>query len=511
MIEGRHRQEILSRGIFVWEDDPVSGGPLVKVNAPSRPRRGLSFLIEDADPVPPSLYSPGDKRFSYWAAVEGLTRSINFWGKILASLKLAESWQNGSRQIRVRINSLKEPNCYYSRDRIEFGVAKQGEKVTRLSDSPETVARLVGHAVLDILRPELWDALLDEVAAFHSSFATISGILSTLQLETYRKAIIRETGGYLHHPSRLTGAAEHFGDRGLRDVFTAFYYEDPVRLPPNAPPHILSSEPHSFSQIFSGASVQALSAMFRASDLSAKDLLTVTVDFGTLLADAVRRCELRARFFSSVARALLEAERERYGGRYRQSLEAAFVGRGILPLTSQGTPPSFEPTQWIPLESDEWRFQLLEQLRNMDPTLFEKLVGDVLGKLNFEEVEHKGRSGDEGIDLVCLRKSDFQTDRFFVQCKRYSAKITAEQVRDFRGALGGRGERGIFVTTSSFTGPAISEAKREGLAPLSLIDGRKFCDILRDLGLGVNSKQVTVVSLDPAGLGALGEPTAKSD
>jgi restriction endonuclease Mrr len=198
---------------------------------------------------------------------------------------------------------------------------------------------------------------------------------------------------------------------------------------------------------------------------------------------------------------MLELDGERYAGKYQQSLQTAFVGRGILPLGPQtGQPPVEEKTErWIPLENDEWRKELLVVLRNMDPGLFEKLVGEILKKLKFEDVEVKGQTGDGGIDLVCLRKSDFQTDRYYVQCKRYSGKISAEQVRDFRGALSGRGERGIYVTTSSFTKQANAEAKREGLAPLSLIDGLKLCELLQELG--VRSKQVTLVSIDPDGLG----------
>jgi hypothetical protein len=126
--------------IFVWEDDPGSGGPLVQVAAPAYPRRDLSFLIDDAGSVPPALYSPGDERFSYWAAIEGLTRSVNFWAKILAKLKIEQKWQSGSKQIKVGIRSLDDLNSIYSRDRIELGFRKQATRlyasVTVLKRSP---------------------------------------------------------------------------------------------------------------------------------------------------------------------------------------------------------------------------------------------------------------------------------------------------------------------------------------------------------------------------------------
>jgi Restriction endonuclease len=510
--------------IFVWEDDPGSGDPLVQVAAPAYPRRGLSFLIDDADPVPPALYSPGDERFSYWAAIEGLTRSVSFWAKILTTLKIEQKWQNGSKQIKVGIRSLDDLNSFYSRDRIELGFRKQDDAVIRLCDSPETVAHDLGHAVLDILRPDLWNAAFHEAAAFHESFASVSEVLSTLQLESYRRAIIRETGGYLHHASRLTRSSEQLGDairkvtpdavpsRGVREIFTPFLYEDPLKLFPSSPWQMLSSEPHSFGRIFSGALIQVLSAMFRSSDLSSQSLLAVTVDMGILLAGAAQICELTTDLFSSVARALLEVDKSRYGGRYSESIRAAFVGRGILSISSGKTHPSSrgESTDWLPLESGAWKVQLLEHLRSMDPTLFEKLFRHILKELHFEEVEHKGQTGDGGIDLVCMRRVDFQVDRYYVQCKRYSKKITSPQIRDFKGALRGRGERGIFVTTSSFTDDALFEGKREGVPPLSLIDGQKLCDILQRLNLGVKSKTVTLVSADPASLDVIKAVTSES-
>src|ERR1043165_5479003 len=135
--------------ISVWEDDPASGGQLVKVPMPTTPKSGLSFVIEDAIPVPPALYPRGDERFSYWAAVEGLTRSIGFWNRILRSWKIEQKWQNRSKKIKVRIRSLDDLNAFFDyKDCIEFGHSKQNGTTIWLSDSPQIVAHVVGHAVL---------------------------------------------------------------------------------------------------------------------------------------------------------------------------------------------------------------------------------------------------------------------------------------------------------------------------------------------------------------------------
>jgi hypothetical protein len=531
----------MSAKISVWEDDPGSGGPLVTVRAPALPKSGLAFAIEDVRAPPPDLYPPGNERFSYWAAVEGLTRSIGFWSRILTSLNIDRKWQNRSKRLKIRIRSMHDLNAFYSRDSIEFGYSEQDGVTISLCDSPEVIAHSVGKAILDTVRPELWDAASDEVAAFHESFASASEVLSTLQLESYRKAIIKETGGYLHHASRLTRSSEQLGDAirkisptavpsvGVKEIFTPFLYQDPSKLFPSSPSNNLSSEPHSFSRVFAGAFIQTLSAAFRSTDLSPESLLKITFDMGVLLVGAVRICPIAAAFFSSVAGAMLGIDKEQFGGRYEEYIRSAFVERNILstsgvrkpaktdkkgssppPAPAVEAPPPSEG-EWIATGDERWQLALLEHLRKMDPTQFEKLFGIVLERSGFKDVQHLGRTGDGGIDLVCIRERDFDVDRYYVQCKRYVNKITSPQIRDFKGAMSGRGDRGMFVTTSSFTEDADIEAKREGTKPLSLIDGVKLCNRLLDLKLGIKSKEVTFVLLDLVGLDNLRFETAYDD
>lgn len=77
----------------------------------------------------------------------------------------------------------------------------------------------------------------------------------------------------------------------------------------------------------------------------------------------------------------------------------------------------------------------------------------------------------------------------YFQCKRYRGTVTAGAVRDFRGAMVGRGEKGLLITTGSFTKDAQNEANRDGAPPVELIDGEHLCDLLKDYGLGVTVKQ----------------------
>ena len=96
-----------------------------------------------------------------------------------------------------------------------------------------------------------------------------------------------------------------------------------------------------------------------------------------------------------------------------------------------------------------------------------------------------GKSGDGGIDGVGVYRLSLVSFPVYFQCKRYKGTVTAGAVRDFRGAMVGRGEKGLLITTGSFTRDAQSEANRDGAPPVELIDGDRLCDLLKEYALGV--------------------------
>src|SRR6201999_526490 len=138
-----------------------------------------------------------------------------------------------------------------------------------------------------------------EVPAFHESFGDMSAMLTELQLESVRTAVIAATGGKLARASRLSRLRAQLGwairevapdavDRDcLRNAANSFFYRDPVSLPPSAPANQLSSEPHSFSRVFTGAFLSGLAGMYTASAKGQAALQKVSVDLGTLLINAV--------------------------------------------------------------------------------------------------------------------------------------------------------------------------------------------------------------------------------
>jgi len=145
-----------------------------------------------------------------------------------------------------------------------------------------------------------------------------------------------------------------------------------------------------------------------------------------------------------------------------------------------------------------WRDELLDILLNMEPSAFERLVQRLLRESGFIQVEVTGRTGDGGIDgKGIMRLSGLLSFHVIFQCKRYKGSVTVSQVRDFRGAMVGRADKGLLVTTGNFTQDAVREATRDGAPAIDLIDGDQLVDKLKELELGVRVKVIEVEQVTP--------------
>jgi len=147
----------------------------------------------------------------------------------------------------------------------------------------------------------------------------------------------------------------------------------------------------------------------------------------------------------------------------------------------------------------DWESELLTILQGMDPTAFERLCQRLLRESGFTEVEVTRRSGDGGIDgHGIIRIGGLISFPVLFQSKRYAGNIGPDVVRDFRGAMMGRADKGLIITTSGFTREARREATRDGAPPVDLIDGQLLAKKLKELGLGVSVTTRTVedVSID---------------
>jgi len=172
-----------------------------------------------------------------------------------------------------------------------------------------------------------------------------------------------------------------------------------------------------------------------------------------------------------------------------KDIQASLPTRHIKPIAvddeTEIVPPTEQPTDTSGTRS------LLDVLRSLPPEGFERASQRLLRESGFERVVVTGKSGDGGIDgNGILQVNPFVSFTVLFQCKRYAGSVSASQVRDFRGAMVGRADKGIIITTGTFTTEAVKEARRDGAPPIELVDGDTLVQMFERLELGVRPKTV---------------------
>ncbi len=158
------------------------------------------------------------------------------------------------------------------------------------------------------------------------------------------------------------------------------------------------------------------------------------------------------------------------------------------------TEPSEGPAETVPPPDDteitDYKIQLLHIIQTLSSSGFERLSQRILREAGFTAVEVTGRSGDGGIDgYGTLQLNSLVSIKVLFQCKRYRESVSPSQIRDFRGAMSGRADKGIVITTGTFTSEARREASRDGVPAIELIDGPRLVAMLENLKLGLIPKQ----------------------
>ena len=139
--------------------------------------------------------------------------------------------------------------------------------------------------------------------------------------------------------------------------------------------------------------------------------------------------------------------------------------------------------------------QLIDLLVKLPPAGFERLSQRLLREAGFIQVVVTGRGGDGGIDgYGTLQVNPLVSFKVLFQCKRYTGSVSPSQVRDFRGAMSGRADKGIVITTGTFTTEARREASRDGVPPIEIIDGEKLVEMFKELEFGL--KPVKTYEID---------------
>lgn len=143
-----------------------------------------------------------------------------------------------------------------------------------------------------------------------------------------------------------------------------------------------------------------------------------------------------------------------------------------------------------------WQEQIIEELQSISPSAFERLCQRLLRELGFQNVEVTGQTNDGGIDgKGMLRLGGVLSFHVIFQAKRYKGSVSPSIVRDFRGAMVGRADKGLIITTGTFTREAKREASRDGAPPIDLMDGNDLAEKLKELKLGIDIELVEKVNI----------------
>jgi restriction system protein len=184
-----------------------------------------------------------------------------------------------------------------------------------------------------------------------------------------------------------------------------------------------------------------------------------------------------------------EKARQRRFAKAQEQVSVEVEDTEINPTQVDGSDEAPEPDL-------NWDEHLLSVLRKMDPSAFERLAQRLLREAGFTKVEVRGKSGDGGIDGVGVLRVNLVSFQVYFQCKRYTGGVSAHEIRDFRGAMQGRADKGLFITTGHYTAQANEEATRDGATAIDLIDGNRLCELLKVNGLGVSTEMVERVHID---------------
>lgn len=339
--------------VRAWEDDPESG-VIMTVPAPDLSNPPLGFSLPTGGP-PPAIYVQGTSEFRYWATATALRRGADYWAKRIPLTQ----WFGGP-SLNVVLDKDFALDANYDRTALNFfhGPGVTGTVFT--CESADVSCHEMGHAVLDAFKPGLWGVASQEAAAFHESFGDISALMSAILIPSLRASILAANGGNLYTKSRLSRLAEQLGSAlraqdpdlaevdCLRSAINSFNYQDPTTLPSNAAMSTLSSEPHSFSRIFTGAFFEILAASLAAKATNPgapteAELLSVADDLAGFLVQGIKLSPIVANWYAHVAANMVVAAQA--DSIYASIMKGVFVARHILSLQSTSSLPMVSQTK----------------------------------------------------------------------------------------------------------------------------------------------------------------------
>lgn len=320
-------------------NDPRAGQPPNVTITPhaGRPSGRAGFQFQDV--APEGVFAIGTEEFLYWQCREAALRAIDLWEAIDTPLT---KWQSGQTlRLIQKTPGQAQLNAFYNRLSLSFFEVTSGGATYQSGASTDVVAHEAGHAFLDVIRPDLWDALFGEQGAFHESFGDCIAILTALEGRATRQALIN--GNLLRQDNFVEATAEDLS-HGIgalfdpnhnaaepRKAFNTHQWALPSSLPVDGGPGELINEVHSLGMIFNGCFYDTLTNIFQAGiDQSEAGLHAAARTAGRLLVAAARTAPLQSRFFQSVGNAMLLADQSQNAGANAAAINDAFAAHNVV-------------------------------------------------------------------------------------------------------------------------------------------------------------------------------------
>jgi hypothetical protein len=342
--------------IRIYPNDPEAPVGLEDVAAPKPVPREPPFRIEGPR-YAPAPYAPGTLAFDYWQGEAALERALGVWEDLFE--RDFTAWHSG-RPLRVKLRAGRDLNAFYDRASLQFFYdtdRETGRKVYA-AESLEVVTHETGHAILDVFQPAYWSSVDLETAAFHEAFGDCSALVTTLTDPGVRAAFLAAAGTSSRASNLVSRLAEALGralydnygpgvsgdPTCLRDANNALRYAPPETLPASSSRGgALTSEPHSFSRVFTGAFYDLLVwllALEIRKDRSEAGVERARRLAGRLLARAIETLPPGVARYQAVALAMRSIDQTEQDGVASSGIEASFARHAIKlePLAS-GTPP----------------------------------------------------------------------------------------------------------------------------------------------------------------------------
>lgn len=333
---------------FIPNDPRAGQPPNVQVTPhPDRPAGRADFLYQK--PVSEAAHPLDSDAFLFWQCREAALRAVKLWELIVG--QPLTSWQSGTKLRLQHKSPGAQLNAFYDRSSLAFFQVDSGNDSYRSGASTDVVAHEAGHAFLDAIRPDLWGNFFGEQGAFHEAFGDCIAILTALEDQATRHALLG--GNLLRRQNFVESTAEDLAN-GIgalinpnhnaavpRTALNSFQWVLPASLPVHGGPGALINEVHAFGMLFSGCFYDTLTNIFEAgANQTEAGLLEASRTAGRLLAEGARTAPLNSRFFRSVGNAMLLADQNLHGGANAAAIQAAFAGHNVQLDTQQMLAPS---------------------------------------------------------------------------------------------------------------------------------------------------------------------------